>query len=160
MTWKIALVGFCVAASACSAYEGRVSQAVERLRTLHEVGSDHVGYAGTPHAFYLLFSELQHACTNKDVTDMVHDANPIVRIMGAKCVVDGPWRKIDKAVLNPLVSDKTEILVGPGGCVFRHMTVGAVVLALVRDPGFLGVRETKVKPAGIPAAWADWRETE
>ena len=91
---------------------------------------------------------------------MVRDPSPAVRIVGAKCIVDSPWRKIDQAVLDPLIADTTEVMVGPGGCVFMKMTVGGVVLSLERDPNFLGAVGTPVKLVSIPTKWSDWEAGE
>lgn len=157
MTWKTALVGFCVAASTCAAYVGRVARDVERLRALKEIGSDHVGYGGVPDAFYVMYSKLWHACSNQDLISMVKDPSPAVRIMAAKCILGTPSRKIDPAVVQPLIEDTTEIMVGPGGCMFRRMTVGEVVLALERDPNFLGPVGHRTRLVSIPTDWTAWK---
>ena len=156
MTWKIALVGFCVAASTCAAYVDRVARDVERLRASDEIGSDHVGYGGGPDAFYLMYSKLWHTCSNQDLISMIKDPSPAVRVMAAKCILGTPSRKIDPAVVQPLIEDTTVILVGPGGCMFRTMTVGDVVLALERDPNFLGPVEPRKRLVSIPRDWTTW----
>jgi hypothetical protein len=58
--------------------------------------------------------------------------------MGVKCAVTAPFRHLDKSLLEPLPSDNRQLAVGPYGCVFRQMSIGAVISALKKDPDFLG----------------------
>lgn len=111
---------------------------VEQLRLLEEVGGSSVGYAGTPHDFYLLYRYAAFASTDQDIVDMIHDTNPVVRIMGVKCAVTAPFRHLDQSLLELLPSDDRQLAVGPSGCVFHQMSVGAVISALKKDPNFLG----------------------
>ena len=134
---------FFAVAGICRAYDMRVAHVVEQLRDMQEVGSDAVGYAGAPHGFYLLYQYCWYASTDQDLIEMLRDPSSVVRLMGVKCIVTSPYRKIDRSLLEPLRGDTTKIIVGAGGCVFSQMTVGDVVCQMQRDPDFLGPREPR-----------------
>lgn len=125
-------------AAVAAGYEPRVVHVVEQLRELDQVGGASVGYGGTPHEFFLLFEYCLRASTDGDLVEMLRDPSPVVRIMGAKCILKSPYRQIDRAQVSALLGDPTHIVVGPGGCVFTTMTVGNVVRELLHDPNYLG----------------------
>jgi len=138
------LIGlFLSAATIGISYDKRMTHIVEQVRDLQEIGSDVVGYAGTPHDFYLLYRYAWYASTDQDLVDMLRDRSAAVRLMGAKCVLSSPFRKIDHSLLSPLDSDTTKIVVGPGGCVFTEMSVADVMTALRKNPDYLGRREPR-----------------
>ena len=124
--------------SAAHGFDKRMRFVVEQLRLLDEIGGSAVGYAGTPHDFYLLYRYAAFASTDQDIDEMMRDSNPVVRIMGVKCAVTAPFRSLDRSQIDALLSDTRDVVVGPGGCVFQHMKVADVILALKKDPDFLG----------------------
>ena len=140
-----------VVVSVAHAYEKRMRHVVEQLRLLEEVGGSAVGYAGTPHDFYLLYRYAAYASSDQDIVDMMRDLNPVVRIMGVKCAVTAPFRKLDSSLIDALLGDDRQLLVGPYGCVFQKMSVGDVVAALKKDPNYLGDGVFK-KPNHLPEA--------
>jgi hypothetical protein len=119
-------------------FDQRMRFVVEQLRLLDQVGGSSVGIAGIPHDFYLLYQYAAFASTDHDIDDMMQDPHPVVRIMGVKCALTIPFRKYNQSRLDALLSDNRELTVGPNGCLFHRMTVSEVVLALKRDPDFLG----------------------
>src|SRR6478736_9464268 len=131
------LIAFAVLSPA-EAYEKRIRYVVEQLRSLEEIGGSAVGYAGIPHDFYLLYRYVAYASTDQDIMDMVRDTSPVVRIMGVKCAVTAPFRKLDPSLIDPALGDERELVVGPYGCVFQKMRVSDVIAALKKDPDYLG----------------------
>lgn len=124
--------------SVCSAYDARVRHVVQQIRAMNEIGGEAIGYAGIPGDFYLLYRYCLSAATDKDMQDMITDESPAVRIMGAKCILNSPYRKIDLKLVDRLLGDQQKIVVGPGGCSFFEMKVSDVVAELKKDAHFLG----------------------
>ena len=152
MKTVLLIVSFLSAATIGSSYDKRMAHVVEQLRDLQEIGGAAVGYAGTPHDFYLLYRYSWYACTDQDLAEMLHDHSATVRLMGAKCLLTSTFRKVDRSLLNSLDSDTTKIVVGPSGCVFTEMTVADVMTALRKNPDYLGPREPRPNHTAEPVS--------
>ncbi len=141
----IFLIGIACVAHCFGAYDKRLVHVSEQLRQckmafdveLPMVGGAAVGDAATPHEFYLLFPYIRRIASDADLSAMLHDKSPVVRIMSAKCIVqqkDSPLMH----ELDALTKDAERVYVAPFGCGILKQTVGEVVRELKRDPDFLG----------------------
>jgi hypothetical protein len=110
------------------------------------VGGRAIGYAGTPHEFYLLFPYVSHIATEQDLAAMLQDKSPVVRIMGAKCVLKRRWFQFPKPSVEELLKDGVQVFVAPSGCMISKRTVGAVIAELKRNPDFLGDEKPPISP--------------
>jgi len=139
------LFGVACVAHCFGAYDKRLVHVLAQLRDckmafdveLPMVGGPAVGYAGTPHEFYLLFPYVRRIASDGDLVAMLRDASPVVRIMAAKCIVqqkDSPLMP----ELDALTKDADKVYVAPFGCVITKQTVSEVVRELKKDPDFLG----------------------
>jgi hypothetical protein len=137
-TLSVAVLMCCTLASVALGYDRRMRHVVEQLRSLDEIGGSAVGYGGIPHDFYLLYQYAAYASTDDDIRAMLRDEHPVVRIMGAKCALTSTFRKIDSALIDVVLNDHRNLMVGPGGCMFERMTVGQVVAQMKKDSDFLG----------------------
>jgi hypothetical protein len=97
-----------------------------------------VGFAGTPHESYYLYQYCLSMGSVGDFTEMLKDANPLVRIIGAKCILNRSDAVGEKKGLNAFLEDETVVIVGPGGCTMSPMKVREVVQELIKDPKYLG----------------------
>ena len=134
----------CTAQCFC-AYEKKLTHVLEQLRectlTLTEelplVGGPAVGAAATPHEFYLLFPYVSTVATDEDLRAMLCDKSAVVRIMGAKCILQKKDSVLRDAV-DLLAKDSTKVYVAPFGCGILRQSVGEVVAELKKDSDFLG----------------------
>jgi len=134
----------CTAQCFC-AYEKKLTHVLEQLRectlTLTEelplVGGPAVGAAATPHEFYLLFPYVSTVATDEDLRAMLRDKSAVVRIMGAKCILQKKDSVLRDAV-DLLAKDSTKVYVAPFGCGILRQSVGEVVAELKKDSDFLG----------------------
>lgn len=130
---------------AFAAVNRRLVHVLEQLRqctfTLREelpaVGGPAMGVTSQDHEFYLLYPYVHNVATSEDLKEMLRDPNPVVRIMGAKCLVNNDDPELRETV-TALQADKAAVYVAPYGCTIYKSTVAEVIAALRADPNFLG----------------------
>jgi hypothetical protein len=96
-----------------------------------------VGEAATPHEFYLLFPYVSRIASDTDLSAMLQDKSPVIRIMAAKCIVQQKDSTLIRA-LDALTKDSAKVYVAPLGCDILQQTVSEVINELKKDPDFLG----------------------
>lgn len=126
-------------------YSDKIKFVMEQLRQEHDkdgvplVEGINLGYGGRPGVFCGLYPYIVTFAKPEDVVKMIHDPNPVIRLMGAKRALY-PWLFAFKpSVLDPLRTDKTNVRVSPlrPDDSDKIMTVAEVVVAMEKDPGFL-----------------------
>lgn len=127
-------------------YSDGVKFALEQLRTSRNsdsvpvLGGYSSSYGGAHGTFYLLWPYFMARATPEDVALMLKDSNPLVRILGARRVLEPFLRPLPVEALDSLAQDKEEIRAGPipgSKSGFETMTVSAVIEKMKRDPKFL-----------------------
>jgi hypothetical protein len=147
------LVGIACAAHCFGAYDKRLVHVLAQLREckmafdveLPMVGGAAVGDAATPHEFYLLFPYVSRIASDADLSAMLQDKSPVVRIMAAKCIVQQKDSTLIRA-LDTLTKDSAKVYVAPFGCGIVQQTVGEVISELRKDPDFLGDPKEPIQP--------------
>ncbi len=143
----VALMAGCVAVSSRAGYDPKLIYVLEQLRhcrlaqndSTPMVGGRAVGFAGAPHEFYLLFPYIRSLAHEDDLVAMLHDQSPVVRIMGAKCVLSGPWPPgSSRPNIDFLLEDRTLVFFADVGCMITKRTVGDIVSDLKKSPDLLG----------------------
>jgi len=141
---KRIILFFLVTALPClAAYDKRLVHVLEQLRTctfafdeeLPMVGGAAIGAAGSPHEFYLLLPYVLQVASDEDLRGMVRDRSPVVRIMGAACIL----KKKDKdlaAELDRLSKDTARIYVAPFGCSVLKQSVAETVAEMKKEPHY------------------------
>jgi len=132
---KLIVAIFLMGAIPCLAtYDKRIVHVLEQLRsctmTLDEelpmIGGAAIGHAGTAHEFYLLMPYFEEISRDDDLRAMLNDRSPVVRIMGAACILkkkDIQWLEY----LEPLARDSARVFVAPFGSSILKLTVAEVV---------------------------------
>lgn len=133
------------ASTAAAGYDRKLIHVLEQLRQCKFdedtplVGGPAIGAAGEPHEFYLLFPYVDRLASDEDLTAMLRDKSPVVRIMAAKCILGKKYQVDDlKESVDILKEDSTKVYVMPFGCVASIQTVSEVVTELKKNPDFLG----------------------
>ena len=152
---KRIILFFLVTALPClAAYDKKLVHVLEQLRTctfafdeeLPMVGRAAVGEAGSPHEFYLLLPYVLQVASDDDLRAMVRDSSPVVRIMGAACIL----KKEDKSLageLDRLSKDSARIYVAPFGCSFLKQSVAETVAEMMKHPHYFdGAEEPNQAP--------------
>lgn len=136
---------FTLAARAAE-YSDGVRLALEQLRATKNstgvpvLGGRSSGYGGVHGTFYLLWPYFFARATPEDVALMLNDPSPLIRILGARRILEPFLRPLPIEALDVLAEDKTEVRVGPIHEPKEHfemMTVSAVVERMKREPNFL-----------------------
>lgn len=137
-----------------AAYDKRLVHVLEQLRScslaldeeLPMVGGSAVGYAGTPHEFYLLLPYVQQVSSDDDLRAMLRDRSPVVRIMAAACILKKEGGQLSSD-LQPLSKDRAKVFIAPFGCVVLKMTVAEVVSEMKKHPRYFEGEEEPNQPA-------------
>jgi hypothetical protein len=141
-----------------AAYDKKLVHVLEQLRActfaLDEeqpmVGGAAVGAAGSPHEFYLLFPYVLQVASEDDLRAMIRDRSPVVRIMGAACIL----KKEDKdlaAELDILGKDTATLYVAPFGCAVLKQSVAETVAEMKKTPHYFdGAEEPNQAPEPMP----------
>ncbi len=93
------------------------------------------GYPGHWGAYINNYAKIRAAATYADIEAMLRDPHPVVRLVGAKIVLD---RGLGLS-LTALANDGTKLIVGPipgSRPEFKEMTVSEVLIELKNDPLF------------------------
>jgi TonB family protein len=127
-------------------YSERVKFAIEQLRTSKNAAGvpkldGCASGAGSRHgAFYLLYPYFFSQATREDVALMLKDSNPLVRILGARRILNPFLRPQPLESIDFLAKDTVKVEVGPLYESREHyqiMTVAEVVEKMKKDPEFL-----------------------
>jgi len=141
---KRIILFFLVTALPClAAYDKKLVHVLEQLRTctfafdeeLPMVGGAAVGAAGTPHEFYLLLPYVLQLASDDDLRGMVRDRSPVVRIMGAACILKKENKDL-ATELDRLSKDAARIYVAPFGCSVLEQSVAETVAEMKKDPHY------------------------
>ena len=138
-------LGLLFVAQVFAAYNKRLVHVLEQLRQckftsteeLPAVGGPAMGMTNQDHEFYLLYPYVHNLANGEDLKEMLRDPNPVVRVMGAKCILNNDDPDLRKKV-TALQADQAAVYVAPFGCTIYKSTVGEVIAALREDPDFLG----------------------
>lgn len=117
------------------------ASAMARLDGLQTVSGDAVGEAGTPGEFYQTSQELLATGHMTNFLPMIQSTNPIVRVMGAYCVIKTKTAKVPVTVLDSLRRDRTVVPYNPRGCIIEGSTVAEIVTEFLRNPDVLEWRK-------------------
>jgi TonB family protein len=127
-------------------YSDGIKYAIEQLRASKPADGVPVlrGYdsnAGGVHGtFYLLWPYFFSRATRQDVALMLKDPSPLVRVLGARRVLEPFMRPLSLEAIAFLSEDTAEIRVGPlyePKEHFETMTVASVIERMKKDPDFL-----------------------
>ena len=90
-------------------------------------------------SFYLLVRYVATVAIPPDFDVLLEDKSPAVRLAAAMAILKFRKKDMMPSAVDRLLDDHQEIIAFDSSCIPRHMTVGALVAALKRDPGFLDV---------------------
>jgi hypothetical protein len=116
--------------------ESSVAHLLVQLRTLTAIEGPAVYYAGIPGRFSLLVPYFQNWASDEEVTAMLTDKSPVVRIMGYQCALLRKQLDLEQQ-MRSLEKDSAEIDYFPFGCVGGKATVGVIVCDLKKNPRLL-----------------------
>ena len=105
------------------------------------VTGDAVYESGEPGEFFLLSQTFLKNGTIRDYTAMLASTNPIVRIMGAYCIIKTSSNNVPESVIAPLTRDAAEVQFLPVGCTVERKTVADIVTDIRRNPDILEWRK-------------------
>ena len=145
----IALFFALVCAASAAPYSKNIIHVLQQLRTnvapsfesnqeLPLIDGCAVGDAARPGTFYLLYPYVENRASVEDLTAMLGDVSPAVRLMAAKVILHSKRSEIDAKIADRLLNDKSHVVLAAFGCAFSNTTVGAVVKQLKDDHNFLG----------------------
>jgi TonB family protein len=115
----------------------RASKPADGVPVLRGYDSNFGGVHGT---FYLLWPYFFARATREDVALMLKDPSPLIRILGARRVLEPFMRPLPLEALALLSEDTAEVRVGPlyePNEHFETMTVAAVIERMKKEPDFL-----------------------
>ena len=119
--------------------------ALQSLGQVDTVTGDAVYEAGKPGEFYLLSQTFLENGSATNFAAMVASTNPIVRLMGAYCIIKTRPSAVYGRILAPLRRDRTRVSYLPVGCIIEHKTVADIVAEFMKNPDVLEWRKTSKK---------------
>jgi hypothetical protein len=85
---------------------------------LDKVDGERVGYGGNPGKFYIIAIELIKNANEKCYLELLKDNNPVVRILGAYCLINKDKKKYNNELLK-YISDTSSVDYQPFGCIIN-----------------------------------------
>jgi hypothetical protein len=123
-------------------YSEQVRFVLEQIRTLKmpdgspQIGSSARIMGRPPHPFYLLTRYVNAVAMGEDLTRMLQDKHPSVRIAAAVAIIGGDLGLMDKKAADFLLNDTAVVWVIDGSFP-QKISVGQVVEALKKNPRLL-----------------------
>jgi hypothetical protein len=106
------------------------------LRNLEVVDGDAVYESGMEGRFYKLSCKFLQRGTESEFFRLLHDPNPVVRVMGIWCLNKTDSVK-HKNTIEDMYQDSEEVSFAPVGCIVETTPVGEIARQVVRNPYLL-----------------------
>ena len=108
----------------------------EPAKALPFVGGADVGM-GAPGQFFLLLPYFKNWTRPEDVSRMVKDQSPVIRVMAAYLVAKGGPRFTTMSLAS-LEKDQAQVEIATRGCIHERLTVAEIVKRIRENPDFFG----------------------
>lgn len=110
-----------------------------KLRGLCTVDGDAVYDGAEEGEFYKLSCVFMLHGVEEEFIKMLHDPNPVVRVMGIWCLNKSDREKYRKSIKS-MYRDRAEVAFVPCGCLINVVSVGDIAKQIIKDPHLLDGR--------------------